>query len=296
MVTRRCAHRAFRLKPSPEMNAIWIYCLAMAAERSGVRICAVGVMSSHYHAVVFDPEGNISLFVQVLHRLVAKCVNALQRQRENVWASDRPNLLLLGDEEDVIEKIAYVAANPVEAGLVGRPEEWPGLLLLPTRRRTGFVRRRAARDAKRAAVELRAVRPKAYFGSRSSSPRELVLRLWTPQLDNFAERVDAAIAERVLRAHARAQEEGWSFLGPKGVLATSFEERARSYEETRKLVPVLAARKPELRKALKEARREFLAAYYWALERWREGRRDVEFPLGTWWMRVHHKANIAGAH
>jgi REP element-mobilizing transposase RayT len=280
MVTRRCAQRTFRLTPSPETNAIWLYCLALAAERSGVRLCAVGVMSSHYHAVVFDPDGNISVFVHVLHRLVARCLNALQGQRENVWASDRPNLLLLGDEDDVIAKIAYVAANPVEAGLVRRPQDWPGLMLLPTKK-TGFA--------------LRARRPRVYFGKRSSTPLELVLRIVTPAFDNFVERVEAAIEERVDRVHTRARAEGWSFLGRKAVKEASFADRARSYEKKRNLVPVLAAQKPEVRKAMREARREFLVAYYDALEQWRAGKRNVEFPAGTWWMRVHHGANVASA-
>jgi REP element-mobilizing transposase RayT len=51
MVTRRCSQRTFRLKPSDETNAIWIFCLALAAERSGVQICAVCVMSNHCHGI-----------------------------------------------------------------------------------------------------------------------------------------------------------------------------------------------------------------------------------------------------
>jgi REP element-mobilizing transposase RayT len=277
MVTRRCSQRTFRLAPSEETNAIWIFCLGLAAERSGVRICAVCVMSNHYHAVVFDPEGNISVFVHVLHRLVAKCLNALQGQRENLWSNDRPNLLLLGDEDDVIAKIAYLTANPVEAGLVPRPEEWPGVMLLPKGR--GY--------------RVRARRPEVYFGKRSSAPEEVELEIVTAPFEGFLERVEAAIEERVAQAHRRAREEKRGFLGAAAVRKTSFVKKARSLEKMWKRIPEVAAMKPELREAMKADRREFLVAYYEALERWRNGERDVVFPWGTWWMRVHHGAAVA---
>jgi putative transposase len=93
--------------------------------------------------------------------------------------------------------------------------------------------------------------------------------------------------------HARAREERWGFLGAKAVRGASFAKKARSLEKKRNLVPQIAARRPELRKAMKADRKEFLVAYYDALERWRNGERDVVFPWGTWWMRVHHGAAVA---
>ena len=45
--------------------------------------------------------------------------------------------------------------------------------------------------------------------------------------------------------------------------------------------------------ALIEMERGFQQAYRTALAAWRDGEREVQFPYGTWWMRVHHRARVA---
>jgi hypothetical protein len=54
-------------------------------------------------------------------------------------------------DQDVEDKIAYVVANPVAAGLVEHPEQWPGVLLWGESRRrvTVSVRRVAYCEAPR---------------------------------------------------------------------------------------------------------------------------------------------------
>jgi hypothetical protein len=41
------------------MNAIFLYCCAVAAENTGVLLHAVSVLSNHYHAVVTDVAGKV---------------------------------------------------------------------------------------------------------------------------------------------------------------------------------------------------------------------------------------------
>ena len=88
------------------------------------------------------------------HRTVAKALNAAQEQWENLWSAEHYHSLELASDEDVIDKIAYVAANPTEAGRVESPEEWPGVMLLPE----GEVR----------TLEIR--RPGKYFTNDSVFP------------------------------------------------------------------------------------------------------------------------------
>jgi hypothetical protein len=59
MVTRRCYQRTFRLRPSLRTNQIMLYCLALAAERTGVQIAAVVVLSRVFHGakVAAAPPG-----------------------------------------------------------------------------------------------------------------------------------------------------------------------------------------------------------------------------------------------
>lgn len=278
MITRRCYQRAFRLRPSDETNDIFRYSIARAAEQTGVLVHAVCVMSNHEHIVLTDVEGKLPVFTRELHRNTAKAVNASQGQFENLWSAERCHLLELGDEDDVLRKIAYVAANPVDAGLVERPEDWPGVMYLPG-------------DA---VHEERVARPEVYFGELSSAPEEVTLRIVPPLgMQRVAERVAAAVEERLEAAWAKMREAGWTYLGRAGVLATSFVKRAKSFEKKWQLVPQVAARSFSLRKKLLEAQREFRRAYYAALETWCAGVRSVVFPVGTWWMRVFHDVAVA---
>ena len=280
MITRRCHQRTHRLRPSAETNEIVLYCLGLAAEKTGLKLHAVCVMSNHHHIVATDADGRMPDFTREFHRSVAKALNASQGQFESLWSNERTHLTELVDELDVLENIAYVGANPIDAGLVERPEDWPGVLLLP-------------RDEP---YRVRVPRPKAYFGDDSAAPKEVVLRIVPPEaLANVAERVAAAIEQRLERARAKMRELGRSFLGKAAILATSFVKRARSFERRWELVPAITARRADVKARWLAARRWFLEAYHLALCAWRVGDRSVRFPEGTWWMRVFHGASTGVA-
>src|SRR5690606_28164489 len=102
--------------------------LAYAAEQTGVLLHAVCFMSNHWHGVVSDPFARLPEFLEHFHRLVAKAMNASLGRWENFWSSDKTSVVLLVSDADVLDKIAYTLANPVTAGLVKAPEEWPGVL------------------------------------------------------------------------------------------------------------------------------------------------------------------------
>jgi putative transposase len=70
MVTRRCTQRQFLLRPSSITNAYFEYCLALAAKRSGVQVIAYLAMSNHYHAVVFDPLGQLPVFLECVNKAI----------------------------------------------------------------------------------------------------------------------------------------------------------------------------------------------------------------------------------
>jgi len=50
-----------------------------------------------------------------------------------------------------------------------------------------------------------------------------------------------------------------------------------------------------LRKGLLRIERAFQLAYRKARDGWTRGDRTVAFPHGTWWMRVHHNAEVLAA-
>src|SRR4029079_8169581 len=123
-------------------------------------------MSNHHHLVLTDVRGTISDFARELHRMTAKAMNAAQGQWENLWSAEPCHLLELGAEEDVVDKLAYLAANPVDAGLVAYPEECRVVL----RMRTG----RATRET----VE----RPAAFFATEGKCPERVELVIVPPPI------------------------------------------------------------------------------------------------------------------
>jgi REP element-mobilizing transposase RayT len=281
LITRRCHERTFRLRPRAETNRIFMYCLAFAMQKTGVRLHAVCVMSNHHHLVVTDPNGLLPDFLRELHRLTAKAINASQGQWEHLWAAEPCNVVRLTTDEDVADKIAYVAANPVAAGLVSDPSAWPGLLAWGGR-------------------EERVARPKRYFSDEGTCPEELVLVVEAPPtrsedatwVQEWIERVRKVLARKVTEAREAVRAAGRAFLGREAVLATSFARRARSYEERRGVVPTFAAQSKAVRVKLRRLEQRFRAGYRAALADWRKGLRLVAFPHGTWGMRVFHAATV----
>jgi len=109
-----------------------MYCVALAGAKTGVLIHVVCIMSNHMHLVVTDVLGRLPDFVRELDRMVAQVMNLLQDQEENLWSAEPPHYLELAGDDDVVRKMAYAIANPVAAGLVKTPAEWPGLLVWAT--------------------------------------------------------------------------------------------------------------------------------------------------------------------
>jgi len=283
LLTRRTYQRTFRLRPHEQTNAIVLYCLAQAATQHGVLVHGVVAMSNHLHIVVTDKRGELSDFMRNMHRNMAKALNASQGQWENLWAVRPAGTTRLPTREDVLAKIAYTAANPIIAALVESPDKWPGVLLW----KPGS-----------AAV---AQRPRVYFGRKRAWPASAELRIVPPpdvredEREQWREQVHAAVDAAAREARGAVRREGKKFLGAAKVMAKSFLARATSYEDKGQLMPIVAANDPQVLKAELAAEREFQVSYRRALDAWRAGDRTVVFPYGTWWMRVHHKVEVAAA-
>jgi REP-associated tyrosine transposase len=279
LVTRRCLRRKSLLRPGKVPNLVFAYLLARAAQRSGVVVHAFCVLSSHFHLVVTDPGANLPLFHQYLDSLVARAINALYGLWDTFWDPDSYNATALDSAEDIIDRCAYVLANPVAAGLVRRARQWPGLWSSPA-------------DVGRT---LEFERPAHFFDSAGYLPERIGLTLAVPpgcgSLEEFRTRLEAALAER----EAKAASERTGFLGVTRVLKQRVLDRPASRERRRQLRPRFAARDQGRRLELARRLKVFLAEYREALLAWREGNRDVAFPMGTYHMRVAHLAVCNGS-
>ena len=279
LVTRRCAYRQFFLRPGKVTNQVFLYLLAVGAKRYGVELHAYCVMSSHYHLVLTDPDARLPAFLQFLDGLLARALNAFLGKKDYFFGSDSFSAVELVGPGDVVDKAAYTLANPVAAGLVRWGRRWPGLWSGPE-----------AVGAGKRLVE----RPKHFFDPEGGMPESVPLELTPPPgftAENFKEQLAAALADH----EAEAAKKIGTFLGVARVLAQKPTARPRSVEELRGLNPRVASRDAGKRSEALGRLVSFLTEYRAALRAWRDGKKRVLFPTGTYLMRVAHGVACAGA-
>jgi len=275
LITRRCAQRQFLLRPSDETNAIFLYVLAVAAQRFGILVHAFCVLSNHFHLVLTDPDARLPAFEQYLDALVARAVNALLGRCESFWAPASYSAVALLAPEDIVEKVAYTLANPVAAGLVRRGRDWPGLWSAPEQLGTTLA------DIPR---------PRSFFRRAGPMPERAALVLTTPpgfaSAEDFRRQVVASLARHEGAAMLAMAESGHDVLGPRAALAQSPTSSPSSPEPRRTLRPLFASRDGQRRIQALERLAAFLTRYRRARAAYRRGERDVAFPAGTYWMRL----------
>lgn len=92
--------------------------------RFETRCHAYCLMGNHYHLLLETPRGNLSIamrqlngvYTQTYNRLHCKCGHLLQ---------GRYKAVLVQKDSHLVEAARYIVRNPVRAGLVKDPAEWP---------------------------------------------------------------------------------------------------------------------------------------------------------------------------
>jgi putative transposase len=271
LISRRCTQRQCLLRPDSETNNAFIYCLAIAAERTTIEVVLTLAEANHHHTVIFDRYGNCPAFVEYFHKLFARSQNVLRGRCENFWSAGAPCITRLLDPATVIAKLVYTATNPVKDRLVERVHHWPGV--------NGYRNLMSDRP-------LTARRPRHFFRNPGPMPESVSLRLIIPpelgeravvleQLRAGVEETERAVAEERKRTGARV-------LGRRAVLAQSWRAVPTSIAPRRNLRPRFAGAL-ENRIAALSSYQAFQAAYRDARERWLANRPSA-FPIGTYWL------------
>jgi putative transposase len=285
MVTRRTIRRYHLFRPDPAIRKLYLYTLAVCAREFGVLVHGVTLMSTHEHLVLTDTQRRLPDFLRRLHRLVSLGTKALRSWEGPTWDHERTSVVRLVTDAAVIEKLAYVAANPVAAGLVLRAKDWPGITVLPQElgRRTFVVER-----------------PAGFFNPDNPQwPDRIELTLTLPPSlerayapDVIRQTVGQELRRQENLARQRMRAHGKRVLGPERVRRLSPYRRATTFEPLRGRDPTFAVgrgQKSVFFKVMAQLR-GFRRAYRIALEQWRAGHRSVVFPQGTWEMCRAHGA------
>ena len=119
-LTRRCTRREYLLAPGELTNEIFDYLLAEAAARFNIGLIAWCVMSNHYHAVVHDPDGCLPAFLEHLHKMVAKTLNARWGRWENFWSTEETCVTRLVTDQDDGADHPLVARHVLSGHLLPR--------------------------------------------------------------------------------------------------------------------------------------------------------------------------------
>jgi len=283
MITRRCVERLYLLYPSELVNQIVAYALAVGQKRYKVLVHVFCVMSNHWHLIVTDILGNLPNFLRDVHAMIAKCINAATGREGALWAPGKAHWLELADPTSFLSASSYVVTNPVAAGLVRSPEEWPGLI--------------TTRFDQTWTVE----RPKDCFGKETELAEEATLRLSLPPMlgDRSIEQVqkdlDNAVAQIAENKRNDMAKRGKKFVGRSKILKGPVKEKAETTEKPRARISRIAASNEDEKAAWMQRRKLWLIAYREALTKWLEGKREVHFPSGTWHMHHVHRAIRAEA-
>lgn len=280
----RCSERRCFLAPSLATTLLLRFMLACYAAKHGIQLHGFAFLSNHYHLVLTDVRGSLGDFMRDLNAQVARVLNARFGRGENLFSSRGYEAWEL-ESNEVAGHLAYVINNPVAAGLVRAPAEWPGLISLPE-------------DYERGPRRVR--QPEVGFYGRGPSkalPEQVDLELTPPP--GYATPA-AFVAD--LRFHLQAETQAsLADFGPGHVWLPPAALRDQDPKSappggtrpTFQIRPHLARGASAERRAELKAWRE---AYAHALYAWRAGVRDVVFPAGTFRMARLHRARVAPLH
>jgi REP element-mobilizing transposase RayT len=98
--------------------------LTLVETRHGWIRRALCLMGTHFHYLVETPLPNLSSGMHQLNSAYARGFNE-RHARVGALLARRFHAVLVESDEQLAATHAYIAANPVRAGLCERPDDWP---------------------------------------------------------------------------------------------------------------------------------------------------------------------------
>jgi len=301
-ITQKTNDDLFWLVPSPLVNAILLYLLALKAKRYGVLVHAYFFASNHIHLVATDPEGKLPAFMRELLGESGKAIKLARRTTCDIWRDERYAATRHLDIDALERSIPYLELNSMEAELT-EPEEWPGLT--SARHRFGET--------------ITVARPEIYFSEKRPETVDLVRsplscaspELWgesaegseadrsSPEEIRKAAERDAAsearmremVEKRSAEIRASLAERKQRLAGPERVMRTPCTKRTT--HPIRNLNPRFSTRNHELLAHAIAEYRQFEIDHEAAKRRYLAGQQRTHFPVGTYGYRVMLGVRVA---
>jgi REP element-mobilizing transposase RayT len=90
----------------------------------GIELISYVLMSNHYHALAYTPDGRLARGLQRVHGGYSYERNRLRSRRAHLFRAHCIARRIIGND-DLVTVSRYLAFNPVAAGLVLDPTDWP---------------------------------------------------------------------------------------------------------------------------------------------------------------------------
>ena len=272
----------YLLRPSDEVNDLFVGVVARAQRVYEMRICSLVAMSTHWHALLVPRDAeHLADFMEFVDCNLSKEIGTRLHGWPGAMWNDRYHLVPVADEEAAqIDRLRYHLAAGVKEHLVDRATDWPGVhsahALMEGTRLSGHwydrTKEHAARQKRR-----------EEDSKRFASEERLVLSplpCWAhlPE-DRWRRRVKDLVQEIDEEGRLERERTGKRSMGVRKILRFRPTRRPRGVEKSPK--PRIHARAEAKLKEWREAFGAIVAAFREASARLRSGDRHAEFPEGT---------------
>lgn len=102
----------------------WLGILGLACDRFNFSVHAYCQMTNHYHLLVETVDGGLGRGMRHLNGVYAQSINARHALSGHLFQG-RYHAVLVQKDSHLLELARYLILNPVRAGIVDRPEDWP---------------------------------------------------------------------------------------------------------------------------------------------------------------------------
>jgi len=268
-------------RPGPQFNDLFLGILGKAQRDCEVEIHAVSALSNVFHLLLtVDDAQQTADFMRNFKSKLALETNRLTGWQGTVFERRYEMTVVTGEDAAQVECLKHVLAQPVQAHLVERIEDWPGVHSMPAvlegKPLTGHWFDRSQETAARSRGEE--------YGRLQYATAETVILSPIPcwahlSDDEYRARV-ASLGEDIEAEGAVAREEtGTQVLGAETILAR--DPLYRPEKLARSTAPLVHAATKAARKAFSDAYSWFVKAFRDAAEKLRRGDRAAPFPIGS---------------